>query len=561
MPDQTAANEDFNKVVDDFLENEFETSPVLASSLGLTAYDERLDDLSAESFRKRDSDAEEWLARFESVTDEDLADEERRIDRDLAIAVLRGRTIQADWEAWKRDPLAYSNPLLNGLFSLFLHKLRPNADLVDAAVARLEEVPRALEQGRENIDPKLASPLIVERGIGSAMAGGRYVRDLLADEAETESGRDRLRAAGAIAGNAFDAWVGHLQGVREKAAGDWVYGEERYSRLLREREGVDHDARSLRDMGQSEYDRLDAEMRQLCLDTRGTDDWRKVLEEANEDHPRTEEEMRQAYEDWTERARSFLAEKGLVTLPDGEVCTVEPSPVFTRPLFGVASYNAPPPFSDRLAGHFFVPYAPDGTPPEELQKRLAANSFGSIPTTAVHEAYPGHHWHLTWSKIHAPRIRLVLGTPYFTEGWALYTERVMRERGFFTDPLQELYHLGATIFRAARIVVDTSLHMGEMSFEEAVTFMSTKVPLPEPTARAEVGRYCWWPTQASAYLTGCLEILRIRERFFEANGVAGTPAAEVDVDILRDFHDRLGRSGRLPLGLAGRAIMQTSRVM
>ena len=87
----------------------------------------------------------------------------------------------------------------------------------------------------------------------------------------------------------------------------------------------------------------------------------------------------------------------------------------------------------------------------------------------------------------------------------------MRERGFFTDPLQELYHLEATIFRAARIVVDTSLHLGEMSFEEAVEFMTTKVPLPEPTARAEVGRYCWWPTQASAYLTGCLEILRIRQ--------------------------------------------------
>jgi len=561
MPDQTAADQDFNKLVDDFLENEFETSPVLASSLGLTAYDERLDDLSAESFRKRDSDAEDWLARFESVADEDLADEERRIDRDLAIAVLRGRTIQADWEAWKRDPLAYSNPVLNGLFSLFLHKLRPNDELVDAAVARLEEVPRALEQGRENLDPKLASPLIVDRGIGSAMAGGRYVRDLLVDEAETDSGRDRVRAAGAVAGAAFDTWVGHLQSVREEATGDWVYGEERYSRLLREREGVDHDARSLRELGRTEYERLDAEMRQLCLDTRGTDDWRKVLEEANEDHPRTEEEMRKAYEDWTDRARAFLAETGLVTLPDGESCTVEPSPVFTRPLFGVASYNAPPPFSDRLAGHFFVPYAPDGTPPEEIQKRLAANSFGSIPTTAVHEAYPGHHWHLTWSKIHAPRIRLVLGTPYFTEGWALYTERVMRERGFFTDPLQELYHLSATIFRAARIVVDTSLHMGEMSYEEAVTFMSTKVPLPEPTARAEVGRYCWWPTQASAYLTGCLEILRIRERFLEANGAAGTPAAEIDVAILRDFHDRLGRSGRLPLGLASRAIMHSSRVM
>ncbi|HUG48460.1 MAG TPA: DUF885 domain-containing protein [Candidatus Limnocylindria bacterium] len=547
-------------LIDDFLRNEYETSPVLASGLGLTDYDERLDDLSAAAFNKRDADAEAYLARFEAVTDDGL-DADQRIDRDLAVAMLRGRAIAADWQGWKRDPLVYSGPVLNGLFTLFLHRLRANADLVDAAVARLEQVPRALEQGRANLDAGLAHPLIVERGLNSARAGGRYVRDLLLSEAETDSGRGRLRAAGAIAGNAFDEWVGFLEGLLPQAHGEWQWGEERYSRTLRERESLDHDARSLREMGRQEYDRLDAEMQALCRETRGTTDWRQVLEEANENHPRTEEEMRRAYEEWTERSRTFLAETGLVTMPVGESCAVVPSPVFQRPVLGVAFYIAPPAFSDRLTGNFFVPFAPDGTPEEELQQRLASNNYGSIPTTSVHEAYPGHHWHLTWSKVNAAPIRLVLGTPYFSEGWALYSERVMRERGFFTDPLQELYHLEATIFRAARIVVDTSLHLGEMTFEEAVTFMTTKVPLPEPTARAEVGRYCWWPTQASAYLTGCLEILRIRQRFLEARGLGDVDPADVDVAVLREFHDRLAGSGRLPLGLAERAVMEPAADM
>jgi uncharacterized protein (DUF885 family) len=175
----------------------------------------------------------------------------------------------------------------------------------------------------------------------------------------------------------------------------------------------------------------------------------------------------------------------------------------------------------------------------------------------VHEAYPGHHWHITWSKIMAAPLRLVLGTPYFSEGWGLYAERVMRERGFFTDPIQELYHLEATIFRAARIVVDTSLHMGEMTYDEAVKFMSEKTALTEPTAKAEVGRYCTWPTQASSYLTGCLEILRIRDRYLEARGVATQPRADIPVDVLRDFHDELCGSGRLPVGLAEQAVMST----
>ncbi|HEX5829157.1 MAG TPA: DUF885 domain-containing protein, partial [Candidatus Limnocylindrales bacterium] len=237
-------------------------------------------------------------------------------------------------------------------------------------------------------------------------------------------------------------------------------------------------------------------------------------------------------------------------------CAVVPSPVFQRPVLGVASYIAPPAFSDKLRGHFFVPFAPDGASEEEIQGRLSNNSYGSIPTTSVHEAYPGHHWHLVMRKS-APSspVRKVYGTPYFNEGWALYTERVMRERGFFTDPLHELQHLSATIFRAARIIVDTSLHLGEMSFDEAVAFMRDKAMLPEPVAIAEVGRYCWWPTQASSYLTGCLEILEIRRRYLDARGYAGVDPKDAPVEVIRDFHDTIVRAGSLPLGLADRAVM------
>jgi uncharacterized protein (DUF885 family) len=158
-------------------------------------------------------------------------------------------------------------------------------------------------------------------------------------------------------------------------------------------------------------------------------------------------------------------------------------------------------------------------------------------------------------KSNPSSVRRVFGTPYFTEGWALYAERMVRERGFFREPLHELYHLNATIFRAARIVVDTSLHLGEMSFEEAVRFMVEKAALPEPTARAEVGRYCWWPTQASAYLTGCLELLEIRDAYLATRGYGGTAPSDVPVEVLREFHDTLARSGSLPLGLARRAAL------
>src|SRR5919201_2068507 len=102
----------------------------------------------------------------------------------------------------------------------------------------------------------------------------------------------------------------------------------------------------------------------------------------------------------------------------------------------------------------------------------------------------------------------------------------------------------AMLFLAARIVVDTSLHLGEMSVPEAVEFMMTRANMPEPTARAEVARYCAWPTQASAYLTGCLEILRMREAYLAQPGVT-----------LRGFHDLLAGSGALPIALAEEALL------
>jgi uncharacterized protein (DUF885 family) len=548
----------FDGLVDEFLNQEFEDSPVGASGLGLTEYDDRLDDLSAEAFGLRADRAAEWHGRFAALADSGLTADER-IDRDLAVAMMAGRTIMAEWLPWRRDPVTYSGPITAGLFGLFLHRLRPESELVEAALARLAQAPRALEQGRANMDPRLAHPLILERGRDAARGAARYVRELLPGEAGTERDRGRLAEAGAVAGGALESWAAYLDELSRTATGSWQLGEERYSRLLHEREALPYDARSLRARGRAEYDRLSAEMRDLSRGAWGTDDWNSVLERANDDHPATEEGMRRTYADWTVRARAFLVETGLVTIPEGESCEVMASPPFQRPLIGVASYQSPPAFSPSMLGHFFVPFAPDGASPEEIRKRLAANSFGHIPTTTVHEAYPGHHWHLVVRKTQSRRLRRVLSTPYFNEGWGLYSERLMRERGFFTEPIQDLNHLKATLFRAARIVVDTSLHLGEMTHDEAIRFMVEKTATPEPTARAEVGRYCWWPTQASAYLTGCLEILRIRDRFLESRGLAPGSAATAPVAVLRDFHDRLAASGSLPLGLAERALLGPAR--
>jgi uncharacterized protein (DUF885 family) len=518
----------------------------MASALGLDGYDDRLDDVTAAAFTRRQERATVWLGRFRAVGDEGLRPDER-VDRDFAVALLAGRVLMADWEMWRRQPDIYLTPGLTGVFSLFLHRLRPEPGLARAAAARLRAIPQNLAAGQANLHPALVPPVYVERALGQARAGARYCRELVAPEVADPRLRADVAEAGAVAGAGLDDFAAFLEGLGQRARGAWAIGEARYTGLLRERELLAEDARSLRERGRRQYERLAAEAAGLARRIGGTEDWRRVLADLLRDHPPTPDAMRATYAEWTERARRFLRERGLVSFPAGEECVVAPSPPFQRPVLAVASYHRPPPFAATTRGYFFVPYPPDGVSAEEAAKRLQNNNYPSIPTTAVHEAYPGHHWHLVTARAQPSALRRTFGTSYFTEGWALYAEHMMREQGFFADPRQELCQVEAMLFRAARIIVDTSLHLSEMTFDEAVDFMMEHANLPAPTARAEVARYCSWPTQAAAYLTGCLEILRLRDRYLARTGGSG-------VEGLRRFHDTLASTGSLPLPLAERAL-------
>ena len=536
----------FSSLVKDYLTERYEESPTWASMLGLTAYDERSEDLSAEAFRRREAAVVDWTKRFAAVENAALTPDER-IDRDVILASLRGRELMQPRMDWKRQPNTYLNPSLGGVFTLFLHRLRPERDLAEAARVRLLAVTRHVADGKANVDFALVPPIYVDRAIGQARAAARYARELVPAEIKDPALRQKVAEAGATAAGAFEDFAAYLESNKARATGDYAIGEELYTALLREKELLPFGTRELRERGREQYDLLANEANKIARQIDGGGTWTEVCERLNRVHAPTPDAMRAEYEEWTERARSFLVDTGLVTLPPGERCTVEPSPHYQRPIQAVASYNQPPAFSDSLHGHFFVPYPPDGTPPEEIQKRLEGNCSAGIPTTAVHEAYPGHHWHLVMAKQNGSDIRRTHFTSYFAEGWGLYAERVMREQGFFSDPRHLLFQYEATLFRAARIVVDTSLHTREMTFDQAVDFMVKNGNLTPPNAKAEVGRYCSWPTQASSYLTGMLEIIDIRTRWLAKRGSA-------DREALRAFHDAITSTGSIPTSLAERAI-------
>jgi uncharacterized protein (DUF885 family) len=515
-----------------YLDWYFDQHPVHADGLGAPGHAHRLGDFGATGFDSREREASGWLARFESA--------QEGIDRDLVIATLRGQLLMAGWPAWRRDPSVYLNPVFAGLLLPFLHRLRPEPELVDGVVDRLAEVPGVLASCRDNLKPELSAPRLVRRALRQAAAGPAFLSDSLPAEVGDPALRARIQHAAAPAVQAFEDLSSFLTGFAERATGDWRMGETLYSGILEQQELLGYGAGELHRRGVAAWDALDAQMRELAPRVPGgSTDWRATTEVLMDDHPPTLRAMRAEYEAETARARAFLAERELVTFADGEQCRVVPAPAFQRPILAVASYLQPPALTRSRTGHFFVPYTPDGATEEQITQRLRTNARAQLPSVAVHETYPGHHWQLSWAAETSPAVRAVHRSSYFAEGWALYAEGMMREQGYFADPAHELAHLDFRIFRAARIIVDTALHCGDMDPAQAEEFMTRRASLSPGTAKSEVDRYCAWPTQAPSYLTGCLEIEQLR-----AQWTGG----------LQDFHDTLAGSGCLPLGLAKRAL-------
>jgi uncharacterized protein (DUF885 family) len=139
------------------------------------------------------------------------------------------------------------------------------------------------------------------------------------------------------------------------------------------------------------------------------------------------------------------------------------------------------------------------------------------------------------------------GNTYYGEGWALYAEHWMARAGLFTgNPDGQLAQLQMRLWRTARVIIDPSLHTGEMTYAQAVQFFVTEVGLERTAAEAEVNRFTTWPTQAPSYIVGWLEIERLER---DVKAALGPRFSE------KDFCEKVLEAGPLPLALLRRSVL------
>ena len=178
---------------------------------------------------------------------------------------------------------------------------------------------------------------------------------------------------------------------------------------------------------------------------------------------------------------------------------------------------------------------------------LATTPKFAMRTTAYHEAIPGHHLQgsIAQELEGLPIFRSFVPFTAYSEGWALYAERLAWEAGYEKDPLDNLGRLQAELFRSVRLVVDTGLHRKRWTREQAIDYMMATTGMPEDQVVIEVERYLVNPGQALAYKVGMMKILELRERAKTALG------SKFDV---REFHDVVLRNGPMPLGILERVV-------
>jgi len=201
-------------------------------------------------------------------------------------------------------------------------------------------------------------------------------------------------------------------------------------------------------------------------------------------------------------------------------------------------------YREASASAEYIQGSPDGKRPgifyTPIPDPAKFNVTSGMASLFLHEAIPGHHYQISLQQenLKLPKFLRFGWIGAYGEGWALYCESLGSEFGLYTDPYQKMGSLSDEMLRAVRLVIDTGIHTGQMSREEAIKYFLSNVAYDEAGATAEVERYMAMPGQALSYKTGAMKIRELREKYKNQLGKKFNIA---------DFHDAVLSQGCLPL--------------
>jgi uncharacterized protein (DUF885 family) len=525
-------------------------APEFASIIGDKRYNDRLSDFSQAAIERDLAQSRVFLGQFEAISTAGFPEQER-LNRDLMVRNLREQLEGARYKEWEM-PVNQMNGVHIDIPQLVTSLSFASVKDYEDYVARLKQIPRVFRENIAQMRNGMRDGLMPPKILLTQVV--KQANDIATEKPEdtpfaipttqfpkefSAANQQRLRNAviAAIRDSVLPAYASFTSFVRDEyaprgrdAIGIWSLpmGEERYAFDVRRSTTTNMTPDEIHALGLREVARIEAD--QLVIARRLGFPTVRALRDSIPKipalHPKSREQILDEYRQYVAQMSAKLPTL-FGRLPKAKL-EVMPIEAF-REKEASTSYNQGTPDGSR-PGHVFVNTY-------DFANQLTINN----ESTAYHEGVPGHHMQISIAQElpSLPPFRQQANYTAFVEGWALYSERLGKELGFYTNPYNDYGRLDDEMLRAIRLVVDTGIHGREhWTRDQVVDFFRAHSSNNEATIQSETDRYIAWPSQALAYKVGQLTILRLRDRARQALG---------DKFSLSAFHDELLGAGALPM--------------
>ena len=527
-----------------------QSQPEFATALGDLRYNDRWSDLSLAHAAAEHKVNQDFLKRFKAIDTTGFSDSDK-LNQQLMVRQLTD-ALRADDLKLNEMPLDQMGGVHIALAGFVSSIPFDNTKEYDDYLTRLRAVPKAFDQvidvAKQGMRDKMMPPKYlleevvtqisnIDKSAGMDSAFAEPLKHFPKSVSAADQKRLHDAILAAIDNDVLPAYrkLGDFvakdyapNGRAEPGIWNLPNGEAIYRYDIEQMTTTDKSADEIHALGLSEVKRIEGEMTAIAKSQGFADlaSFRASLKANPKTHATSRDDILNRYRGYLAQMQPELP-KLFGMLPKTKV-VVMPVEAFREKEAPAAEYH---------------PGTPDGSRPGQIFVNtgdFANRSVLTIESTSYHEGIPGHHLQISIAQTlpKLPPFRQQGGYTAYIEGWALYSEQLGKDIGFYKDPLSDYGRLSDELLRADRLVLDTGVHSKHWTRQQMVDFFHAHSSEDEPDVQAETDRYITWPAQALAYKTGELKILELRARAKQQLG---------DQFDIRAFHDEILSGGALPL--------------